>query len=237
MIPAFDGYPYLITRIGHTALRHITPLPADWPRDRLLDVACRQVAANQLEACLCLAPNTGVQIWTDGWLNVTYTPIGDPVIDRLTPPEPIPHSPELAARRARLVAFVEARAPKSGYLVGDGLEGGRPATTEDRKRLSLRDASGIPAGLVRCPDCLGFRGDYLALNGEGNGDRRPRVIEVHCACQNDNRCAACGEPLAESRLSSYSYEETTGSVSYLAAYAGLGHHCLRIPVEARIAFP
>jgi len=28
----FDGYPYLVARIGRTQLRHITLLPADWPR-------------------------------------------------------------------------------------------------------------------------------------------------------------------------------------------------------------
>lgn len=222
----FDGYPYLMIQIGRTALSSVSLLPADWPRERLENLSARQVTANQLEACLCLAPDTGVQIWTDGsGLNVTSIPTGIPVVDRLSLPEPIPHTPELAARHARLLAFADARAPKQGYLVGDGLEGGRPATAEDRNRLSLRDASGIPGGLARCPDCLEFRGDYLALNGEGNGDRRPRVIEVHCACQNHNRCAACGEPLAESRLSAYSYGEATGSVWYLAAYAGLGHAC------------
>ncbi len=226
VLTPFDGYPYLMIRIGHTALRSVSLLPADWPRHRLENLAARQVAANQLEACLCLAPNAGINIWTDGsGLNTTFIPTGIPLVDQLALPEPIPHTPEIAARQARLLAFADTRAPKQGYLVGDGLEGGRPATATDIERLSLRDASGIPAGLARCPVCLEFRGDYLALNGEGNGDRRPRVIEVHCACQNHNRCAACGEPLAESRLSAYGYQEATGSVLYRAAYAGLGHRC------------
>src|SRR3990172_6670868 len=41
----FDGYPYLVTRIGQTALRHLAVLPADWSRERLLDVARRQATA------------------------------------------------------------------------------------------------------------------------------------------------------------------------------------------------
>jgi len=28
-VPPFDGYPYLVTRIGHSALRHVALLPAD----------------------------------------------------------------------------------------------------------------------------------------------------------------------------------------------------------------
>lgn len=229
----FDGYPYLMIRIGHTALRSVSLLPAEWPRHRLENLAARQVAANRLYACLCLAPNLGVNVWADGsGLQTSFIPAGVPLVDRLRLPEPIPQSPEIVARHDRLLEFADARAPKHGYLVGDGLEGGRPATREDRGRLSQLDASGIPAGLARCPDCGEFRGDYLAVKGEGNGDQRPRVIEVHCACQNHNRCAACGEPLAESRLSAYSYDETTASVWYLAAYAGLRHRCVREDMAA-----
>ena len=50
----FDGYPYLVTRIGHTALRHITLLPADWPRARLTELTRRQRDANRLDTCLAL---------------------------------------------------------------------------------------------------------------------------------------------------------------------------------------
>lgn len=226
----FDGYPYLMIRIGHTAMRSVSLLPADWPRHRLENLAARQVAANRMEACLCLAPGVGINIWASGsGLATSFIPTGIPLVDRLAPPEPIPQTPEILERQERLLQFADARSPKRGYLVGDGLEGGRHATAKDVKRLSLRDPAGIPFGLVRCPICHRFRGEYLALNGEGNGDPDRRVIEVHCACQNHNRCAACGEPLAESRLSAYSYDEAAGRVSYLAAYAGLSHSCAPMP--------
>jgi hypothetical protein len=61
--------------------------------------------------------------------------------------------------------------------------------------------------------------------GEGNGDMTARVVCVHCPCENHNCCAACFEPLAETRLSAYRYDEAGGCVYYLAAYAALSHRC------------
>jgi hypothetical protein len=125
---------------------------------------------------------------------------------------------------AALQAFAR-RHPGDGYLVGDGLEGGRRATHEDVKRLSGRDASGIPEGLHRCAGCGDFLGDYLAVRGEGNGDRTPRVVPVHCRCDNHNRCARCGGNLAPWRLSGYHFAEADRAVRYAAAYMALGHRC------------
>jgi len=53
-VPPFDGYPYLVTRIGHSALRHLALLPADWSRERLVDLARRQRDANRLDTCVVL---------------------------------------------------------------------------------------------------------------------------------------------------------------------------------------
>jgi hypothetical protein len=226
MLPEpFDGYPYLVTRIGHSALRSIELLPADWPRERLIQLTRRQATANQLQTCLCVGPTESVFVEPDGTTSESaFSPTGMLVPDRLELAEPIPDTPELSARHERLEAFVKSLHP-SGYLVGDGLEGGRPATREDLARLPGRDAHGIPIGLDRCATCGGLRGDYLATTGEGNGDMAPRVIRVHCACENHNRCARCGEPLAGSRLSAYEFNEADGKVWYAAAYVGLGHRC------------
>jgi hypothetical protein len=150
---------------------------------------------------------------------------GIPVIGAIALPEPLASTPELLARQAALEAFAR-RNPASGYLVGDGLEGGRRATPEEVKRLSGRDEEGIPRGLRRCARCGAFRGDYLAVRGEGNGDMTPRVVAVHCRCENHNRCAGCGGPLAEWRLSSYFFAEADRAVRYLAAYVALGHRCV-----------
>ena len=53
----------------------------------------------------------------------------------------------------------------------------------------------------------------------------PRVVRIHCRSEDHNRCAACCEPLADTRLSAYGYDEARGSVYYLAAYAALSHRC------------
>ena len=45
--PRFDGYPYLVSRIGRSALRHIVLVPADWPRDRIVATARAMAEANR----------------------------------------------------------------------------------------------------------------------------------------------------------------------------------------------
>ena len=221
----FGGYPYLVTRIGHSALRHMAILPADWPRERLLDLARRQAQANRLETCLCLAPSDAVFFSLDGEAaDSMIIPTGIAVVERLALAELIPRTPEVAARRADLDAY-EERSNPGGYLVGDGLEGGLPATPADIDRLSRQGADGIPGGLTRCTTCRSCSGDYLALEGEGDGDPTPRVIHVFCRCDNHNRCAGCGQALADWRLSAYHYDEVDRCVWYLAAYSAFSHRC------------
>ena len=226
--PTFTGFPYLLTRIGHTPLRHIELLPADWSRERLLGVARRQRDANRLDACLCLSMGEGVYLSPDG--KEAPGPLhvwGIPITGSLELPDSLPATAELASRRTALAEFVEQHGKGEGVLVGDGLEGGCRATPDDVRRLSGRSPEGIPVGLAPCPACGWHRGDCLAVEGEGNGDRTPRVLAVHCRCQNHNRCARCGGPLAAGRLSAYEYDRERGRILYRAAYAGLGHRCGR----------
>jgi len=56
LTPPFDGYPYLVTRIGHSALRHFAVLPTDWSAERLVSLTRRQALANRLDTCLVLGP-------------------------------------------------------------------------------------------------------------------------------------------------------------------------------------
>ena len=226
MLPQpFDGYPYVVTRIGHTALRSVAVVPSDWSRERLVDLTRRQAIANQLETCLCLGPAESVFVTPDGTaMGSDLVPVGIPVVDGLALADRIPETAELAARRARLAAYRESLNPH-GFLVGDGLAGGRPAADDDIARLSGRDSRGIPMGLDRCATCGGFRGDYLQTKGEADRDITPCVVRVYCRCENHNRCARCGEPLAKSRLSAYEFNEEDAQVCYAAAYMGLSHRC------------
>ncbi len=224
-LPAFDGYPYLVTRIGNCALRHVAVLPATWSRERFVDLARRQAAANRMDTCLALAADDAVYVTADGVVHqATFVPTGLPVIDRLRLADPLPTTPELEGRRDRLRAYTDA-ASGPGYIVGDGLEAGRPATPADIVRPVRRNDEDPYPGLVRCPTCRDLAGDFLATKGEGDGDMKRRVIRVHCRCENHNRCAWCGDHLADRRLSAYYFIEETAKVGYVAAYVSFSHRC------------
>jgi hypothetical protein len=223
--PPFDGFPYLVTRIGRTSLRHLAVLPADWPRDRLVELALRQADANRLETCAVFGPADAVYASPGGAPQANPSiPTGTPVIDRLVIAGPIADSPEQRVRRVALAAYA-ARHAVDGYVVGDGLESGRHAIPADIARLSGRGTAGLPRGLRRCGACGEACGEFLALRGEGNLDLTPRVLDVHCRCDNHNRCAGCGEALADRRLSAYYWDEVRAGAWYVAAYCGLGHRC------------
>ena len=64
----FDGYPYLVSRIGQWALCHIAVVPADWQRARLLHLVRRQAEINRLETFLCLEPSESFRAGLDGAL-------------------------------------------------------------------------------------------------------------------------------------------------------------------------
>ncbi len=224
----FDGYPYLVTRIGHSALRHLAVLPTAWPPERLLSLTRRQVMANRLDTCLVLGPGHAVYVSADGAEEAaSHVPAGLPVVERLALAEDLPRTPEIVARQAGLRAWADAQ-NHGGYIVGDGLEAGRPATRDDRSALAGQGGDPHP-GLARCRTCGELAGDYLATHGEGNGDRRPRVIRVHCRCENHNCCARCGDALDDHRLSAYYYDEHDDSVYYVAAYCGFSHRCREVP--------
>jgi hypothetical protein len=131
--PEFDGFPYLVTRVGHTPLRHIALLPAEWSFDRQAEAVRRQVRANRLDTCLCIGPASAVFADADG-TEFAASPLcwGIPVIGAIALPEPLASTPELLARQAALEAFAR-RGRSSDYLVGDGLEGGRPVPRRLRR--------------------------------------------------------------------------------------------------------
>jgi len=233
--PTFDGFPYLVTRIGRTALRHLAVVPADWPRDRLVEVAIRQATTNRLETCLCRGPADAVFVSPAGIAReAAFMPTGLPVVDRLVIAGPLPEAAGLAARRDALRAHAR-RWQGTGHIVGDGLEGGRPATPADVARLAGPAIEGVPRGLRRCPTCGELRGERLRdeklrverLRGAGTTgeDERPEVVDIFCRCANHNRCAGCGGPLAEHRLSAWHWDEADSRAWYLAAYCALGHRC------------
>ena len=215
--PRFDGYPYLINRIGRSALRHIALVPADWSRDRIVAIARAQAQANRFETAACFGPEDAVYVGvetTETW--VGPTPTGSYVIELLRLSEPVPETAELMARRAWLeVVHAADRTPR--YIVGDGTNQGVPARAEDRARLGGRGPDGLPTGLQRCLVCHDAAGDYLRGGTE--------IVRVYCKCDNHNRCARCLQPLADRRLSAWFWDDEDGHAWHKAAYSAFSHHC------------
>jgi hypothetical protein len=230
-LPAFAGYPYLVTRIGACALRHLTVVPADWSRDRLIELLQKQAASNQMSTCLVLGPADAIyvdidrdRVETEAPVASTIVPSGMPVVERIFVPADVPETAEMIERRLELRTFAE-RQRGTGYIVGDNLEGGRIASSEDVVRLSARGAGDPGPGLGVCQTCGELAGDLLQTGEPGTRYPGPRVIRVDCRCANHNRCARCGETLADRRLSAYFWDAAKQGVWYVAAYSALSHRC------------
>lgn len=228
-IPVFLGFPYLVTKLGSVPFRHISLLPVDRRRDDLRDLARRQCLANQLETFLHLGVDesrhfepSGRESDLDGEL-----PMGPPIWGSLRPPEAFSNSREQARRQERLERYVAEYPSPPSIRMAEPAAAGRLATAEEIERLGRRLPDGSRSAVRRCQTCQCVRGEWLAADGEGNGDPRPRVVFVHCRCDNDNRCARCGQPLGEGRLGSFKYDDTKlgGGVRFLHPFFGISHRC------------
>lgn len=220
-IPAFDGYPYLVTLVVKN-LYHIALLPARDSYDVLRNVTRRQVAANRLQSCLVSDSTTALYVRLDGTeQRSSNLPRGSAVATRrLRLCREMPESAELDVRRARLDAFITRHKP-SGYLLGDVSKGGRPATPDERVTLEGKQDDGVPRGLHRCGVCGRRRGDCLDPDPTWLG----LVMKVACRCDNDTVCARCARPLAEWRVNSNFYDERDGHIWHVPAFSAFSHRC------------
>jgi hypothetical protein len=50
-------------------------------------------------------------------------------------------------------------------------------------------------------------------------------MTVHCGCQNDNRCAACGGFLYERKLNANYYNPRDGEIWHVPGFSGFRHRC------------
>lgn len=128
---------------------------------------------------------------------------------------------ERQTRQRQLDALVEAHRRKGGYILGDLTKGGREATADEVGRLAGAGPEGRPRGLECCPTCGEWHGRCL--------DPSPtfvcKVMTVHCGCQNDNRCAACGGFLYERKLNANHYNPRDGQIWHVPGFSGFKHRC------------
>jgi hypothetical protein len=239
-LPAFTGYPYLVTRIGACALRHVAIVPADWSRDRLVELLQKQASSNQMSTCLVLGPADAIYVDVDRDRVETGAPVaskivpsGMPVVERIFLPAAVLETSEMAERRLELRTFAE-RNRGTGYIVGDNLEGGRAASPEDLARLAGGGPGDPRPGLGACRTCGELAGDLLQIGAPGTRYPGSRVIRVDCRCANHNRCARCGETLADRRLSAYFWDGAKHGVWYVAAYSALSHRCHRSSIDSSV---
>jgi hypothetical protein len=222
-LPLFDGFPYLSVRVA-AAMRHLTLLPADWPADQLDALARHQVAANRLPACLVLSPDRALAYEATGGPGraTAHPPRGGILVTgHLQPPVPLPPSHERQARANRLAVYIARTQPRTGGVLGDLTKGGRPATPEERVRLRGRQRDGVPRGLARCRVCQHWAGVCL----DPSPVFHKQVMRVACACDNDNRCAHCGDRLADWKLNANFYDEVDGHIWHVPGFMAFNHRC------------
>jgi len=226
-LPLFEGFPYLVTRVV-PAMYHLILLPAAGCELELVLLARTQWRANRLETCLVTGGDRAWFISADGRDALAQTPPrgGTLVTGLLKAARLWPDTAERQARQRRLDALVEAHRRKGGYILGDPTKGGREATADEGGRLAGAGPEGRPRGLQRCPACGEWRGRCLDPSPTFVG----KVMAVHCRCQNDNRCAACGESLYARKLNANYYNPGDGQIWHVPGFSGFRHRC---PVRVR----
>jgi len=218
-LPLFDGFPYLVTRVMPT-LYHITLLPGGLGELELSVLARAQWCANRLDVCLVIGPERALYISADGLDRLDREPPrgGIRITGRLKPPATWPDTADIQVRQRRLDASVL----KVSYGFGDLTKGGREASADDVARLAGAGPNGVPRGLERCPVCSEWSGICLDPSPQFFG----KVMTVQCRCANDNRCAACGQPLYEHRLNANYYNPRDRRIWHVPAFCGLSHQCI-----------
>jgi len=218
----FSSFPYLSTRV-FPALYNINLLPSSLSESDLLEHARHQVAANKLNACLVLGWNRG--LWFDGAGQETWNafiPNGGHIVNgRLKSHYNFSTDPGIVIRNQLLNEHSKKSMHGGGYLVGDPENCVRDANNTDVHLGDIHDGV-IPKGLAQCETCGELKGEcfYSASNCYGN-----KVWKVRCKCENDNFCAACGNPLFSHKLDSCYFNADTNGILHVAGYLALNHDC------------
>lgn len=243
VLPIFDGFPYLITRVV-PSLYHVIILPEHLSEDELIASGACQAILNQLQTCLVLGQDRCVYYGADGSPSASDQPPrgGILVYGKLAPFRTFPVTLDMIERHERLVAYSPKR---EGWITGDVTRGGRPATREEIDRLKGEQSGGVPVGLAPCPRCGAWRGECLdpvsmrhsksaivreeALGSGGERDPEeepePWLIPVSCLCENRNRCAACGRLLYRFKLNANYFNKSDGRVWHVPGFCGFSHRC------------
>jgi hypothetical protein len=162
-LPAFDGFPYIWTRVV-PALYHLALVPGTCEVKLLQHIAQRQASANRLPTCLVLSENECYYYTPDGRESrESSIPRGGFIVSgKLQLCVKLEQDDNLLARQRRLFIYeAERNGTNPGYLFGDLTKGGRDATVDEQLRLGGRAQNGVPRGLSRCANCGERAGECL----------------------------------------------------------------------------
>ncbi len=215
-----EVYPYLVTFIVPD-MYHIIVLP-EGGQGELMEIVRKQMSFNRLKSCLVLGPRSSVFLYPDGReVPRTFVPRGGTIYHNILKPcKTFFEDRGLKEREEVLDRFIRS-IKKDGQILGDLSKGGRKPTPEEAEELRGLQKNGVPKGLLPCPRCGEWRGECL----DSILDFGELVVQVHCVCQNDNRCAGCGELLAERKLNSNYYNPRDGRIWHYPGFVSFKHTC------------
>jgi len=221
-LPVFESFPYLTTQVV-PGLHHLSLLPGSFETELLRHIAQRQAAANQLQTGLVFGPDDCLYYEIDGTeFQSNAVPRGGyAVFGKLRLCVKLENDDELQVRQKFLAEYVDKRSLTGGYLYGDLTKGGHDATPDEQLRLAGVQTGDAPRGLDQCPTCGEWRGRCLDPSAVFKG----KVMRVHCLCENDNRCAACGGPLHVHKLNANFFQKSDGQIWHVPGFCGLSHRC------------
>ncbi len=230
-VEIFDGFPYLMTYLVRDVY-HVSLLPSSWTKFKYLQLAQTQAMVNQLEMFLILSEKEIIRFSAAGHFEFQTTPPTSEIFfaHQLKLAWDVPDDLDLLLRSKKLDEVLKEIVEIGGYVFGNLFKGGRPATPIEELQLKGFDDNGIPSGLFKCPDCGFFRGTCFDPSPVFEG----LVMKVHCLCENNNRCARCGEPLFRFKLNANYYDEKERSIWYVPGFAGLSHVCSDLKPEKAI---
>lgn len=222
-VEVFNGFPYLMTYLVRS-FYHLILFPDTWSRDFLFKLAKLQAAQNKLDTFLVLNDTTFIYFPgrnSDNHRFLKKPPVwGRMISRRLQPVYPIPEDLDLKARNDKWQK-IEEDSIDDGFIYGDSTKGGRQATPQALEQLKGFNDDGVPTGLYECNQCGFYKGTCLDPSPCFPGLK----VKVHCRCENDNKCARCGQPLSQFRLNANYYDQKTRSIWYVPGFTALNHVC------------
>lgn len=219
----FKGFPYTLTHLAG-CLYHVILLPqADGrPTTDQIESVRYQTQHNNLSTWLVVSDQEAL-LFQAGLDLPAVVPVPRPrsiLFGKLLPQEVIPETKEILIRYLNLSLHADSlQGDGPPLFVSDPFKGGRLACAVELVALAGRQPNGVPKGLRQCPTC----GDWHGLCLDTRLERF--LVVVHCRCQNDNRCARCGQLLYDRKLGSNYFSEPDASVCYVPGFSAIKHRC------------